>query len=270
MPVKAKVLIGQRFGSVVVLGEAVGESANTRVVVVCDCGKEFETSYSYMKLALANNGRFACRSCRPQNLSTVEDPCKSRPEYVVWANMKNRCSNENYEKRHRYGGRGIKVCERWEKSFWDFLADMGERPGPDYSLDRIDNDGDYEPGNCRWATLEEQANNKSTSLMVTYLGDTKSLPNWCRELNLPYKTIVARYSKGFRGEDLFKPVKSPSPEMVLDCKGTIMRIGECAKCVGISAAVLYARYINGDRGERLFRPVDMERSRRRKRAKRHS
>lgn len=83
------------------------------------------------------------------------------PEYAVWKAMRYRCNDSRSGDFPRYGGRGISVCDRWENSFEDFLADMGERPFPKAQIDRIENDGNYEPGNCRWTTAKVNANNKS-------------------------------------------------------------------------------------------------------------
>ena len=86
-----------------------------------------------------------------------------KPEYIAWCAMRKRCSNPGHPAYKHYGARGISVCDRWESDFPAFLADMGERTSPKHSLDRIDNDGNYEPGNCRWATKAEQMANRRNS-----------------------------------------------------------------------------------------------------------
>lgn len=114
------------------------------------------------------------------------------PEYRIWRGMKSRCYNSNERAYPRYGGRGIKICDRWMDSFENFLSDMGERPSKDYSIDRICNDGDYSPENCRWATRKEQASNYSRNVLVEYKGETKTLKDWCDQFGLNYGTTRAR------------------------------------------------------------------------------
>ena len=111
--------------------------------------------------------------------------------------MKSRCNNPNNNQYSDYGGRGIRVCERWS-TFENFLADMGERPTPKHSIDRIDVNGDYCPENCRWATKEEQNNNKRNCILVTYNGKTQNFKQWCKELNLPYYCAIHMYKSGKR------------------------------------------------------------------------
>lgn len=97
------------------------------------------------------------------------------PEYNSWKGMRQRCNNPNHPKYSLYGGRGIRVCERWDASFSDFLHDMGKRPGPGYSLDRINNDGDYTPSNVRWATQSDQCRNQRRNSRVQFGGELVTL-----------------------------------------------------------------------------------------------
>jgi len=121
---------------------------------------------------------------------------EKRPaEYNVWVLMRDRCNNTNSRHYKNYGGRGIKVCERWD-DFAAFLADMGPRPSPQHTIDRINNDGNYEPSNCRWATRAEQARNKRTNIQISHNGTVLCLAEWCKKLNLPYLRSYRRLRNG--------------------------------------------------------------------------
>lgn len=125
----------------------------------------------------------------------------STPEYRCYQAMLTRCYNRHDKRYASYGGRGISVCERWRASFAAFLDDMGTRPSWG-TLERIDNDGNYEPGNVRWATWAEQSRNKTTSRKLTYRGQTLTVAEWAREVGIGASTITARISKfGWSVED---------------------------------------------------------------------
>lgn len=130
-------------------------------------------------------------------------------EFAAWASMVKRCGSESHRNYHDYGGRGIKVCERWAL-FTNFLEDMGERPSPKHSIDRFpNNDGNYEPGNCRWATQTQQLRNKRTSRRVTFNGQTKCVSEWAEDLGVHRNVILSRLQRGWSVEkSLTKPVKS--------------------------------------------------------------
>lgn len=125
------------------------------------------------------------------------------PEYRAWNAAKKRCSGPSYR---NYHGRGLTVCDRWRDSFENFLADMGPRPDG-CSLDRIDNERGYEPGNCRWADRETQANNRRTNRLLTLDGRTQTITDWARELGLTYSGLRNRIRYGWTMERVLSQAK---------------------------------------------------------------
>lgn len=134
------------------------------------------------------------------------------PLYMTWSMMKQRCGNPKFPKFADYGARGIEVYEPWRKNFATFLADVGERPSPQHTLDRIDNDGHYAPGNVRWATrAEQQANRRTPILVLEYAGETKTLREWAAHFGLKYRTLFERFRRGTLSPE---EILAPTPARV--------------------------------------------------------
>lgn len=132
---------------------------------------------------------------------------KRTVEYRAWAAMKARCYNKGNKEYYSYGGRGIMVCERWLNSYENFIEDMGRKPGDEYSIDRIDNNGNYEPGNCRWATDLQQLNNTSRNVFIEYNGERKTASQWAKFFNISQHSILWRHKKGMTLEKVFSKNK---------------------------------------------------------------
>lgn len=122
---------------------------------------------------------------------------KYSSEYSIWANMRGRCNNPNNTSYERYGARGIKVCDRWMADFLNFLEDMGRRPSPSHSIDRIDNNKDYTPDNCKWSTVKEQCRNRRSSRFIEFHGETRTLAEWAERSGVALGTFHARLKSGW-------------------------------------------------------------------------
>lgn len=176
----------------------------------CDCGKETIVGYS----SLLSGGTRSCGCLEKENLAFIQKNSANRvsaskdfpgslnkhPLYGTWSSMLTRCYNQNSISYRNYGGRGIKVCDRWlpdNMGFQHFVDDVGERPSSNHTIDRIDVNGDYSPDNCRWATVDQQSNNRRDSVIVYYNGNRVPLTHVCTALGLNYSRVSHQIQKGF-------------------------------------------------------------------------
>ena len=197
-------ITGQTFSRLTVLGYA----GKRRWYCRCECGR-IKKIYSYA-LKSGNTQSCGCLQKERAIAASLTHNQTHSPEYSVWSDMKTRCLNPKSTYYKNYGGRGIKICERWIDSFENFLADMGKRPSSNYSIDRIDNDGNYEPKNCQWKTNKEQNNNRRSNINFTYQNKTQTISQWCEQVGINYFTFTSRVRRGATIEQAlgFVPVES--------------------------------------------------------------
>lgn len=155
----------------------------------CDCGGE-------KVIRGSNIIRGSTRSCGCLWTHGRIHGLTETAEHKSWDELIYRCTNPNGRAYKNYGGRGIKVCDRWLESFENFLADMGNKPTPKHSIDRINNNGNYEPSNCRWATRHEQSRNTRRNRVITYNGITMCMGDWAKKYGLKPHTLRARLESG--------------------------------------------------------------------------
>lgn len=202
-------LEGSKFSRLTVIEAS--PSRQQRAVVwrcVCECGNE----------ALVSTGRLRSGHTKSCGCKKVDGPHpsqrthghslvdgKATPEYSAWSSMKRRCVNPKASNYRDYGGRGITVCPRWLDSFENFLTDMGQKPSRGHSLDRYpDNDGNYEPGNCRWADGVQQSNNKRSNHLVTIDGETLTVTEAARRKRANIALVRSRIRRGWSIERALK------------------------------------------------------------------
>ena len=206
---------GDKFGELTFIEEDFHEKEVTgyqtyrKAVMLCFCGRKFITRITGLL-----NGN--CKSCgclqkHKLRIQSMRHNMSSSPEYTSWEAMKERCSNPNKKQYKDYGGRGIKVCDEW-LDFRNFYKDMGNKPDKKYSIERINNDGNYESSNCRWASKYDQERNKTTNVWFNYKGRDMIITDISRETGVHSQTIRARTSTGMTIEEAvnkkYKFVKS--------------------------------------------------------------
>ena len=189
-------LTGQQFGRLVVLKRAeTSEKSKPKWLCRCECGNEVTVIGHSLRSGITRS----CGCLRNENvgLSPVHGASHSRL-YKIWDSMKYRCYNSKCQYFHRYGGRGIAICDEWRDNFVAFrewALSSGYRD--DLSIDRIDNDGNYCPENCRWATRKVQGNNQSTNHLLEYNGEIKTISQWSEITGIRHDTLLHRIKLGW-------------------------------------------------------------------------
>lgn len=186
-------IAGKTFGRWAVLAPSGSKDDGKTWQCVCACGHRRVVRGKDLR-----SGRSTSCGCASRERSTKHGR-KNSPEYSSWQAMIARCTRPSHGAYHRYGGRGIKICDRWRHSFEDFFADMGPRP-EGLTLDRIDTNGHYEPGNCRWATRAEQSRNQRTNVLLSAFGKTMCAAAWAKEIGVTRTCIWLRLRRGWSVE----------------------------------------------------------------------
>lgn len=208
-------LINKRFGRLVVVEELPKQKRNAFWKCKCDCG-----NYSSCTSGNLKSGKIlSCGCLKLQRLLERSTTHNQRHThlYEVWKGIRQRCNNPKHSSYHNYGGRGITICEEWDKSFqafydWSYAngysTENRENEKLKLTIDRIDNNGNYEPFNCRWVDRKTQSSNMRTTKLVTINGETKCISEWCRVFNLSRWTYATRIKSGLTPEQaITKPVQ---------------------------------------------------------------
>ncbi len=200
-------LTGLRFRFLSVLNINKDKYNRTVWDCLCDCGK----STTVRTYDLKNGTVVSCGCYSAKKIGDFQRKhgMYNTIEYSTWEGIKQRCLNEKNDGYLHYGGRGIKICLRWQNSFEDFYIDMGPRPSKYHSIERKNVDGDYEPGNCIWILKIDQGKNKRNSLTLEINGEVKLIIDWCKHYNIPIQLVKGRLKRGWFNsiETLFEPPK---------------------------------------------------------------
>ncbi len=175
-------LVGQKFHRLTVISRTINsKQGNTQWTCLCNCGNKVIV----IGVNLNHNRTKSCGCLNRELLikTNTTHGLRKTPEYRSWSDIIQRCLNPNNKRYNNYGGRGIKVCQHWNNSFEAFIKDMRFKPTPKHSIERINNNGNYEPSNCKWATSSQQARNTRRNQNLTFKGKTLCVIDWCQHFN---------------------------------------------------------------------------------------
>ena len=219
-------LTGHNFGKLTALetcGVSAGVVKSKLWRCICQCGKEKVTTSTNLVSGKTKSCGCLMAEVRakrrgvPHPSSTTHGATtqnKRTPEYTSWISMRQRCRDPNHSCYKNYGAKGISVCDQWRSSFETFLRDMGPRPTPKHSIDRVDPFGNYEPSNCRWASFEQQQNNRANCSYVEVSGVRMTVTELSRKSGIPKSTLQNRLNAmngNFSAEVLLRPHRARKP-----------------------------------------------------------
>ena len=193
--VVTKGMVGERFGQLVVVARHGSHGGSATWHAICDCGKHRVATGKHLRTGHV----ISCGCAKNDGRSFRSHGSSKTAEYSIWSQMRDRCSNADNKNWKHYGGRGITVCERWCR-FENFIADMGPRPSPKHSIERGNNNGNYEPGNCRWIPKRLQPRNRRDSEFLEAFGQRELIVEWSEITGLSTMTIRTRLARGWPAE----------------------------------------------------------------------
>ena len=184
-------IIGEKFGRLIVISFSHRTKHHSYFFCRCSCGNEKVTTVSCLRSG--DTKSCGCLQKEIQSIRCFKHGKSYTRTYMIWAGMLDRCNNPNKDNFNKYGGRGIKVCERWHK-FKNFYEDMKDAPF-EMTLDRIDNDGNYCRENCRWATRKEQSRNRKNNILIEFNDKIKCISEWAEEIGISKSVLYSRLGK---------------------------------------------------------------------------
>lgn len=241
-PSKQPIVAGNRYGTWIAIAPSdVRKSGHAYWECRCDCGTQRPVAALHLRSGKSSN--CGClKASRFAKMATKHGQTGTRT-HRIWQLMKSRCSNSNLPDYKHYGGRGIKVCERWQ-TFENFLSDMGEAPAG-LSIDRIKNDKGYEPGNCRWATAKQQANNLRRNVRLTLRGRTQTISEWADELGVSASLLRWRYDEGWNDRRILTTPSRKDTRLSATVDGETLTIRQWAGRTGLPYSTMISRIERG-------------------------